>query len=404
MVLIAYFKGTLVCTPNVVVQIFSNLSIYVCFVRSEKMTKVIFIVSSIYFKGDGYKTRVNIEIERLKEYYEVILFVPKYSCKDNLFPKSVTVIEYPTFYESKHHYLKNNVSFFKQLNCLLKNNSRSIVIGESLIPSIKAYTIAKTNNCKFVFDCHGTEPNEFRLNNPGAKGFVLFHLLAYFEKRVVKNSDLVVTVTQAQFDSFGIKKNHVVFPMMPSEVFFSKKNQRDSIRSKLGIKKDELVFVYSGQNQKWQMCEETLDFFKKFQKSFSNARLAIFTGCVEYFQSLVKQKDIENAIVVSVPYEQMPYYLDACDFGFCIRNSSVINRFASPTKVLEYVSRNVRPILSEYVGDFSSSLTREGLGYVISKEQNFNFERINNNRGKKYVTELNIKMEKDYLNAIKNLG
>ena len=63
------------------------------------------------------------------------------------------------------------------------------------------------------------------------------------------------------------------------------------------------------------------------------------------------------------------------DFGFCLRNDNIINLVASPTKVLEYVSRNVVPILTEHVGDFSRDLLQDKIAYVIDinsfKEFNF---------------------------------
>ena len=97
----------------------------------------------------------------------------------------------------------------------------------------------------------------------------------------------------------------------------------------------------------------------------------------------------------------MPQYLDACDYGFCIRNSSIVNKVASPTKVLEYVARNVKPILSEYVGDFSEVLPKKGLASIwhdsidYLKEQPF--------KGIDYVLELNNEVDENYRNAISQL-
>lgn len=364
------------------------------------MKKLLFVASSVYYKGDGYRTRIDMEIEKLKDNYSVTLFLPEF--KKNIdFPKDINVIKYPTSYEKKFHYIKNNISFFSVLNQLLKRE-KPIVIAESLIPAIKTYKLAKRNNCKFVFDCHGAEPSEFKLNNPGIKGSLLFFLLEWLESKVVNNSDLIVTVTKKQYDYFNIHKNYVVFPMMPKNDFLLEKSYRDEIRQKLGFRSDELVFVYSGQNQRWQMCEETCELFKSIKNVNSNARLLILTGCTDYFEKLLKEKGIENSVVMSVSHDEMPQYLDACDFGFCIRNSSIINQFASPTKVLEYVARNITPILSSYVGDFSETLLAEELALVIDGKSKLCLSRSNNN-GREYVKKLNRQMVDDYRNAILSL-
>ncbi len=367
------------------------------------MKKIVIVASSIYYLGDGYKTRIDTEIERLNRLYDITLFIPKFKDKCIEFPQNITIEEYPTNYHGRFHFLYNNYSFFKRLNILLKKYGECIVIGESLVPAIKTYRISKNYNCKFVFDCHGTEPSEFKLNNPGIKGSLLFILLRWLEKKVVKNSDLIVTVTKKQFDYFKVQKDNVVFPMMPTERFLSHISYREEIRNKLDINDDELVFVYSGQNQKWQMCEEICDLYRKIRQQQTDTRLLILTGCVDYFEELVQKKEIENAVVLSVPYEEMPRYLDACDYGFCIRNSSIINQFASPTKVLEYVSRNVSPILSDYVGDFSLILPKEDLAYVVSDSPIPRFKKNEGYMGTEYVKKMNKIMSDDYKKAIKSL-
>ena len=102
----------------------------------------------------------------------------------------------------------------------------------------------------------------------------------------------------------------------------------------------------------------------------------------------------------------MPKHLDACDYGFCLRSSSIINRVASPTKVLEYLARNVKPILTEYVGEFSSSLKEANLAEIIDIDNpviSADRGRLTNNRGQEYVAELVESVWNGYITALKNL-
>ncbi len=371
--------------------------------RKIDMKTIIFIASSIFYREDGYKTRIMMEIEKLKKNNNIILFLPHYPKTDVIFPDNIIVEKYATDYGHKFHYIRNNLSFRKSLKKLLDNNKDGIVIGESLIPSIKSIGIVKARKLRFVFDCHGTEPDEYRMKYPGIRGNIFFTILKLFENKVVKNSDLLITVTEYQFELWNCKrKNHVVLPMMPSKQFYINPGiNRVLVRKKLDILEEEEVYVYSGQNQKWQMCEETIDIFKKISLKRNNARLIILTNKEEYFKKLCQDKNIKNVIILSVPYKEMPQYLDACDYGFCIRNSSIVNKVASPTKVLEYVARNVKPILSEYVGDFSEVLPKKGLASIwhdsidYLKEQPF--------KGIDYVLELNNEVDENYRNAISQL-
>lgn len=369
------------------------------------MRTIIFVAASIYYKGDGYRTRIDMEIEKLKSIFHVILFVPEFSGVNISFPSEITVVKYKTFYEDKLKYFKNYVSFRKTLIQLLERKEETcLVCAESLIPAVKSCSIALKCKSTFIFDCHGTEPNEFQLNNPGIRGRFLYHLLSRLEKKVIDRSSLVITVSKKQFQLWGdISKNHVLLPMLPSNIFFDENNYRNVIRIQLGIKFDEEVYVYSGQNQKWQMCEKTIEIYKTISVKRKNTRLIIYTRQIDFFENLVKKMGILNAIIMNVSYHDMPQYLDACDFGFCIRNESVINRVASPTKILEYLSRNVMPIITDTVGDFSEDLPSKSLAWIWNECNIEKLYKPSDFDGRRYVVELNMDIDKAYKEKIRTI-
>ena len=126
--------------------------------------------------------------------------------------------------------------------------------------------------------------------------------------------------------------------------------------------------------------------------------LLIFTHDVTEFRKKVKDTGIKNFRIISVKYEDMPAYLDACDFGFCLRENNIINLVASPTKVLEYISRNVKPILTEYVGDYSRKLGENNLAFVINEKFNPEiFVRDKDYRGWEYVKEYKQEIRERYI-------
>ena len=254
----------------------------------------------------------------------------------------------------------------------------------------------------YVYDCHGTEPHEFMMKHSSIFGRIVGIGLTFFEKIVVNNSDLIITVTDKQYRMFGVKKNHVVFPMMPTNEFVEKSvDNRYEIRKALGINEFDEVYVYSGQNQKWQMCEETIDIYKTIAEHRSNTRLVIYTLQTQFFKELCIKKGIYDAIIITVAHNEMYRYLDACDFGFCIRNNSIVNQVASPTKILEYVSRNVMPIISDSVGDFSLQFKNNNIGIVW--EGKTDYTRPINYDGHTYVQKMNLRKKNEYINAFKKL-
>ena len=60
------------------------------------------------------------------------------------------------------------------------------------------------------------------------------------------------------------------------------------------------------------------------------------------------------------PQDLMKEY-EACHYGFLLRKDITVNHVACPTKVVEYISKGIVPIINtEHVGDFVS----DGMQYI----------------------------------------
>jgi len=56
--------------------------------------------------------------------------------------------------------------------------------------------------------------------------------------------------------------------------------------------------------------------------------------------------------------------LRLCDFGILIREDTVTNQVASPTKYAEYLKAGLKVIISDNIGDMSAEVSANNLGYV----------------------------------------
>uniref|UniRef100_UPI002630F3D7 hypothetical protein n=1 Tax=uncultured Campylobacter sp. TaxID=218934 RepID=UPI002630F3D7 len=54
--------------------------------------------------------------------------------------------------------------------------------------------------------------------------------------------------------------------------------------------------------------------------------------------------ELDNFYIDSLPYDKVPLYLNAADFGVIIRNDDLINFVASPTKINEYLACGLKII------------------------------------------------------------
>ena len=97
---------------------------------------------------------------------------------------------------------------------------------------------------------------------------------------------------------------------------------------------------------------------------------AVFLGVTtqpERLRELASRKGIpeKDALIVSVPFNEVARYLAAADCGFLLRDASVVNQVAAPVKFGEYLASGTPPIMSAGIGDYSAMASRERLGLVL---------------------------------------
>lgn len=368
----------------------------------EKTREIVFVVEDAIFENDGYKSRVEMEMGLLGEAYKYYIIVPD-DPRDLAFKYPIEIIRYKGF-NNRYPFLFNKRHLSLKLREVLSGLKNPIVYCEALPSAVAVHDACNELNVKYVYDCHGTAPDEVYLYHQNVVGLVYSNWLRKEQLKIVKDASLVITVSNKQFYEFATNKPYVLLPMIPSEQFFDEKSYKEEYRQKLNISKESKVFVYAGQNQKWQMSEETVRFYKKIEEQDDKAFLLILTGSVEAFQQICESSFINKYKVLKAPYSEMPKYLDVADYGFCLRADHIINNVASPTKILEYLSRNVKPILTEFIGDFSSDLKTHDLACIVSvDDKKFDTKELIGFNGRKYVNDLAVSTQREYRKAIDEL-
>lgn len=367
---------------------------------------IIIVALNLKKEGSGFDTRVRMECEYLSSEYNVIILTP-YNVKGISWMNKYTI---ERFGPTRVNVPKIRLLFYirllrRKLKQLINKYPEAIIYCESLIPLIYSWPVLKKRSNKLVYDCHGAQPAEKIYRNPGYRGRLSGKMLFLLEQKALKRCDLIITVTHKQYDLFSTTVPYVKFPMVPANVFYDNISYRDTVRKDMGIQNRTQVYVYSGGVDKWQMCEETIAIYKSIEVANNESFLLILSKQTENFKKLAQKYNIKNYVVISSSFEDVPKYLDASDFGFCIREDNIVNKVASPTKILEYLSRDVKPIITDCIGDFSGELKAMDLACVIdikdlkldtiTKSQSFN--------GRDFVKRIQVQYVKAYLDALRNL-
>jgi hypothetical protein len=121
---------------------------------------------------------------------------------------------------------------------------------------------------------------------------------------------------------------------------------RHTLRKKLGIAVDTLVFVYNGSCKPWQCFTETVEYFKEHINTKSNSHLLILSTDKEECLKIIEKSEISPQFftVTSVRHDEIYAYLCAADKGILLRKKHIINWISRPTKALEYQAAHL-PII-----------------------------------------------------------
>lgn len=210
--------------------------------------------------------------------------------------------------------------------------------------------------CNIITDMHGVVPEELRLNGQIEKAM-------YFEKVerfVVENSYKIVNVTNSMSRHFETKYGNVLKNKMLYLPIF---DQYD-IEEPKTINNVKRHVIYSGGNQKWQNIDMMFNCIKKVKENFS---FIVLSKDIKSFKNKAKRFGLSGFIVLnSVPWDEVKNYYQIADFGFILRDDIVVNHVACPTKLSEYLSYGVIPIVKcERIGDFKE------MGYKYIKYEDF---------------------------------
>lgn len=202
-----------------------------------------------------------------------------------------------------------------------------------------------------VTDLHGVFPEE--LGYYGKKtGSALYGVI---ERIAIRGSRSVIVVTDAMADHLRTKYGDFPAGIYTIPIF----DDFTIGRKETGSASDTLVAIYSGGAQKWQNIDLMMDAMARARTDFS---FVILTPDVPFFERKVAEYGLAGRVKVLTVQKSDVYghYLRS-DLGFVLRDDSVVNRAACPTKLVEYLASGVIPVvLQPEIGDFA----RRGYAWI----------------------------------------
>ena len=211
-----------------------------------------------------------------------------------------------------------------------------------------------TGHRKYIYWYQGIGPEEIYM----LKGSKLrYKIDSFLEKRTLKTIRYKIGVSKYLFRHYEDKYHMAI---EPSSVFimpcFNSEMNKESFYSP--HKYEYNVFCYAGGTQPWQGFEEIVNLYKKIEDKRSDVCLKVYSKDLEEAKNTIETVGLRNYSIDCIPQSQMDSALASCKYGFIIREDSIINNVATPTKLATYLGSGVIPIFSSSILSYRDLASR----------------------------------------------
>jgi glycosyltransferase involved in cell wall biosynthesis len=214
---------------------------------------------------------------------------------------------------------------------------------------------------KIVYDAHEYE-TEVRCLTVGWKKI----LCQITEAFCIRFADKIITVSDSIANEYvrlyNIKKPVVVL----NAPVFAQPKHLDIFRKELGIKKDQLIFIYQGGLSPGRGVELIIDTFKEL--GFSN-KVVVFLGYGD-LEGMVQEEARKYPNIYFYPAVEPCVLLDytaSADIGLVLTKNTCLNHYyCLPNKLFEYTMAKIPTIVSNLF-ELSKFIQDNGNGLILKE-------------------------------------
>ena len=246
------------------------------------------------------------------------------------------------------------VSFFCHYRYIARLfEEASFVYVHSVWNAMRILPFLRRARGKAIFDLHGVVPEEMRF----VRKPVLENICQLVEREVIRNASLLLFVSQRMAHHFLNKYPLQIEPcktiVLPN-VDLRVRPERALLRRKR--EGGSLHFVYAGGIQEWQNIELILRTLARLATFRRDLRAAIYVPreAIQEVKTKVNSLGCDPYVeVASLAHREVMAKYQVADLGFVLREANLVNEVAMPTKLAEYITHGVVPVvLSPHIGDF----------------------------------------------------
>lgn len=235
-----------------------------------------------------------------------------------------------------------------------------ILHARSLIPGGVAIIVKSILRRKVLFDIRGFFLDE-KVDSSGLKkNSLLYAALKWFERRVYRGSDHIITLTRRAKDivsrEYGIAGQSItIIPTCASTRLFKRVPREDkaAVRRKLGLP-DKRIIVHHGQAQGWYDFESEVRLFKAMHEQDKDVFFLLLNrDQQEYIETVLHTFAVPKQAysIRPVDFSDIYLYLNVCDISLFFIRPTYSKQASHPTRFAENAACRLFSITNTGIGD-----------------------------------------------------
>jgi glycosyltransferase involved in cell wall biosynthesis len=244
--------------------------------------------------------------------------------------KAVQILKYVEF-------VIRVLSAYRRFDIIHCNDLNTLPVGVLI-------KLASLGNARLVYDAH-----EYEINQVPNQSELSIKCAYFLEKHLIKYADRVITVSNSIANEYqrlyGIPKPSIVLNCPP----FYEAKKTNHFRKKLGIRDDQIIFLYQGGLNPGRGIEVLLDAFGRLQ---DDKNVIVFMGYGSLERHIQQNADRSQTIFIhpAVSFNVLLGYTASADYGISVIEDVCLSyRYCLPNKLFEYLMAGIPVIASNSV-------------------------------------------------------